>query len=92
MVPSLAFVGSLVVDSQRSKFHVADPTVGILSMILTTIHRFYCIVRAACLFFLQLSCKKNKQAAQWGVHGLTLHNNLCPHITTRQVATVMLLP
>ena len=25
MVPSLAFVGSLVVDSQRSKFHVADP-------------------------------------------------------------------
>ena len=26
MVPSLAFVGGLVVDSRRSKFHVADPT------------------------------------------------------------------
>ena len=25
MVPSLAFVGGLVVDSRRSKFHVADP-------------------------------------------------------------------
>ena len=28
MVPSLAFVGGLVVDSWRSKFHVADPTFG----------------------------------------------------------------
>ena len=28
MVPSLAFVGGLVVDSRRSKFHVADPTKG----------------------------------------------------------------
>ena len=26
MVPSLAFVGGLVVVSRRSKFHVADPT------------------------------------------------------------------
>ena len=26
MVPSLAFVGGLVVDSRRLKFHVADPT------------------------------------------------------------------
>ena len=25
MVPNLAFVGGLVVDSRRSKFHVADP-------------------------------------------------------------------
>ena len=25
MIPSLAFVGGLVVDSRRSKFHVADP-------------------------------------------------------------------
>ena len=27
MVPNLAFVGALVVDSRRSKFHVADPTI-----------------------------------------------------------------
>ena len=29
MVPSLAFVGGLVVDSRRSKFQVADPTLGL---------------------------------------------------------------
>ena len=29
MVPSLAFVGGLVVDSRRSKFHVPDPNLAI---------------------------------------------------------------
>ena len=31
MIPSLAFVGGLVVDSRRSKFHVADPTLVVVS-------------------------------------------------------------
>ena len=31
MVPSLAFVGGLVVDSRRSLFHFADPKFGIYS-------------------------------------------------------------
>ena len=40
MVPSLAFVGGLVVDPRRSKFHVADPTIdNRLSMVFLKIQK-----------------------------------------------------
>ena len=51
-VPSLTFVGGLIVDSQRSKFHVADPTCGSVKYDQIFAHTIFSKFHLLCLLAL----------------------------------------